>query len=153
MAISITHAKVSEVPDTSDTSLIRPSDWNAEHVVSGGTEVFMFALSDEVTPLAALPMLVSFRMPYAFAVTEVRGSLVTAQTSGSLLTIDINEEGVSILSTKLTIDNTERTSTTATTPAVISDGELADDAEITMDIDTVGDGTAVGLKVTLIGHQ
>jgi len=37
--------------------------------------------------------------------------------------------------------------------AVISDAALADDAEITVDIDQVGDGTATGLKITLIGYQ
>ena len=35
--------------------------------------------------------------------------------------------------------------------SVISDTSLADDAEITIDIDQVGDGTAKGLKVVLIG--
>ena len=55
--------------------------------------------------------------------------------------------------TKLTIDNTEKTSTTAATAPVISDGILADDAEITIDIDPVGDGTANGLKLTLIGTR
>jgi hypothetical protein len=34
---------------------------------------------------------------------------------------------------------------------VISDTSLADDAEITIDIDQIGDGTAKGLKVILIG--
>jgi len=58
-----------------------------------------------------------------------------------------------ILSTKLTIDNTEKTSTTAATAAVISDTALADDAEITIDIDQIGDGTAKGLKITLIGTR
>jgi hypothetical protein len=53
----------------------------------------------------------------------------------------------------LTIDNTEKTSKTAATPAVISDTALADDAEITIDIDQVGDGTAKGLKITLIGTR
>ena len=56
-------------------------------------------------------------------------------------------------STKITIDNTEKTSTTAAAPPVISDSTLADDAEVTIDIDTVGDGTAKGLKVTLLGYR
>lgn len=81
----------------------------------------------------------------------MRASLTTAQGEGNIFTVDINEAGVSILSTKLTIDNTEKTSTTAVTAAVISDSALADDAEITVDIDQIGDGTAKGLKVTLIG--
>jgi hypothetical protein len=59
---------------------------------------------------------------------------------------------VSILSTKLTIDASEKTSLTALTPAVISDPDLADDAEITIDIDVSGTN-AKGLKVILIGQQ
>ena len=86
-------------------------------------------------------------------VTSVRASLTTAQSAGSLLTVDINDGGTSILSTKLTFDNNERTTTTAATAAVISDSALADDAEITVDIDTVGTSGASGLKVTLIGTR
>jgi hypothetical protein len=84
---------------------------------------------------------------------SVRASLTTAQSSGSIFTVDINDGGSSVLSTKLTIDNTEKTSTTATTPAVISSSSIADDAEITIDIDQIGNGTATGLKVTLIGKR
>ncbi len=111
------------------------------------------AASDETTALATGTAKVTFRMPYAFTLTSVRASLTTAQASGSIFTVDINESGVSILSTKITIDNTEKTSTTAATAPVISDTALADDAEITIDINQVGDGTAKGLKVTLIGTR
>lgn len=116
------------------------------------TEYLTIACSDESTALTAGTAKIKFRMPYAMTLTSVRASLSTAQTSGSIFTVDINESS-SILSTKLTIDNTEKTSTTASTAAVISDGNLADDAEITIDIDQVGDGTAKGLKVTLIGTR
>jgi hypothetical protein len=113
----------------------------------------VISASDETTALTTGTAKVTFRMPYAMNVTAVRASLSTAQTSGNILTVDINEGGNSILSTKLTIDNTEKTSTTAATPAVISDSALADDAEITIDIDQIGDGTAAGLKVVLIGTR
>jgi PDZ domain-containing secreted protein len=83
-------------------------------------------------------------------ITGVRASLLTGQTSGSIFTVDINDSGTSILSTKLTIDNTEKTSTTAATAAVVSDAAIADDAEITIDIDQIGDGTAKGLMVTIL---
>lgn len=109
------------------------------------------ACSDETTALTAGTNKITFRMPRAVTLTSVRASLTTAQTSGNIFTVDINEGGTSILSTKLTIDNTEKTSTTAATPPVISDTSLADDAEITIDIDQIGDSTAKGLKVTLIG--
>lgn len=110
------------------------------------------AASDEVTVLTAGTAKVTFRIPRAFTITSVRASLTTAQTSGTILTVDINENGISILSTKITIDNTEKTSTTAVTAPVISDTALANDAEITVDIDQVGDATAKGLKVWIIGY-
>ena len=120
-------------------------------IAQAKTEYLVLAASDETTALTAGTGKVTFRMPYAMTVSSVRASLSTAQTSGSILTVDINDSGTTILSTKLTIDNTEKTSTTAATAAVISDTALADDAEITIDIDQVGDGTAKGLKITLIG--
>jgi hypothetical protein len=111
------------------------------------------ACSDETTALTTGTAKITFRMPCAMTLTEVRASLTTAQASGSIFTVDINKSGASVLSTKLTIDNTEKTSTTAATPAVISDSAFGDDSEITIDIDQIGDGTAKGLKVTLIGTK
>ena len=35
MAIVVTHTKVSTIPDGDDTSLIRPSDWNSTHTLTG----------------------------------------------------------------------------------------------------------------------
>src|SRR4030067_105697 len=119
--------------------------------LAGVTESFVVACSDETTAITAGTAKVTFRMPYAFTVTAVRASLTTASSSGTP-TIDINEGGVSILSTKLTIDANELTSTTAASAAVISDTALADDASITIDIDTAGTG-AKGLKVTIIGYR
>lgn len=117
------------------------------------TESLVIACSDESTALTAGTGKVTFRMPYAFTLSAVRASVTTAPT-GAVLTVDINEGGTSILSTKLTIDASEKTSTTAATAAVISDAALADDAEITIDIDTVGSTVAgAGLKVYLIGTR
>lgn len=111
------------------------------------------AASDESTALTTGTAKVTFRMPHAMTLTEIRASLTTAQSSGSIFTVDVNEGGTTIISTKITIDNGEKTSTTAATPPVISDSALADDAEITIDIDQIGDGTAKGLKVYLIGTR
>ena len=35
MAITVKHNKVSTVPDGDDTSVVRPSDWNADHTLTG----------------------------------------------------------------------------------------------------------------------
>lgn len=111
------------------------------------------AVSDETTALTTGVAKTTFRMPYAFTLTAVRASVTTSPT-GSVLTVDINENGSTILSTKITIDASEKTSTTAATPPVISDANLADDAEMTIDIDTVGSTIAgAGLKVWLIGYR
>lgn len=109
------------------------------------------AVSDETTAITTGTAKVAFRMPHAMTLTAVRATLTTASSSGTP-TVDINEGGVSILSTKLTIDASEKTSTTAAVAAVISDSALADDAEITIDIDVAGTG-ATGLKVWLIGTR
>lgn len=111
----------------------------------------VISVTDEVTNIGTGTGKVSFRMPYAMTLTAVRASLVVAQASGSIFTVDINEGGTTILSTKLTIDNTETTSVSAATQPVISDAALADDAVITVDVDQIGNGSAIGLKITLIG--
>ena len=126
--------------------------FNSE-IKSKTPEVLIIPVSDESTDLTTGTAKITFRMPYAFHLTAVRSSVNTAPT-GSTLIVDINEGGTTILSTKLSIDASEKTSVTAATAAVISDADLADDAEITIDIDQIGSTVAgKGLKVTLIGYR
>lgn len=113
-------------------------------------DVMQLAASDETTALTTGTSKVTARVIGARTLVGVRASLTTAQTSGSTFTVDVNKNGTTVLSTKLTIDNTEKTSVTAATAAVISVTSFADDDEITVDIDQVGDGTAKGLKVSLL---
>lgn len=87
----------------------------------------------------------------AFTITSVRATIMTAQTSGSIFTIDINEAGTTILSTKLTIDNNETSSATAATAAVISDTSIAANARVTIDFDQVG-SSGVGVIVEIVGY-
>ena len=112
---------------------------------------FQLSCSDLTTDLATGTALAYFRPPHAFTLTGVRASVLTASTGANII-VDINENGTSVLSTKLSIDAGEKTSTTAASAAVISDSAIADDAEITIDIDQVGSTIAgAGLIVTLIG--
>jgi hypothetical protein len=113
--------------------------------------VLGFAISDETTAITTGAAKLTARAPFAFTLTAVRASLTTASSSG-IPTFDINEGGTTVLSTKLTIDANEKTSTTAATPAVISDSAIADDAELTFDIDVAGTGAA-GAKVWLLGTR
>ena len=116
-------------------------------------EVILLACSDETTALTVGTGKVTFRCPFAFTITGVSASVTTAPV-GSTIICDINEAGSTILSTKLSIDASEKTSTSAASAAVISDASIAADAEITVDIDQIGSSTAgAGLKVKLDGYR
>ena len=121
---------------------------------TANTTSFVLACSDESTAIDSTGTKVTFRMPFAYTVTAVRASLTTAGTGANLFTVDISEGGTTILSTKITIDATETTSTTAATAPVISDSALADDAQMTIDVDQLDSGgVAAGLKVYIIGYR
>ena len=114
-----------------------------------GLYIFQLSLSDLTTDLSTGTSVAYFRAPVAFTIDEVRSSLKTAGSSTT--TVDINKNGSTILSTKLTIDSSEKTSVTAATPAVLSSTSVSSDDELTFDIDAAGPG-AKGLIVTIIGY-
>jgi hypothetical protein len=148
---STTNARV---PIGANTTVLRADSTTALGLAwSSSDQSFIIACSDETTDLETGTK-VTFRMPYAFTITGVAASLTTAATGGTLLTVDINESGSTILSTKITIDASETTSTSAATPPVVSDSSLADNSQITIDIDAVGSTDAgQGLKVYIIGTR
>ena len=50
MAITVKHSKTSTIPDGLDTDLVRPSDWNADHTLTGlGTMAEQNASSVAIT--------------------------------------------------------------------------------------------------------
>ena len=152
--------EISAPTNTADRGQLYTNADNHLHFINGaGTdvkvteEVFIVALSDETTNLATGTAKASFNMPFAMTLTGVKANCTTAPV-GSTIIVDINEAGSTILSTKLSIDASETTSTSAASAAVISDTALANDALITFDIDQVGSSTAgKGLKVTLYGYR
>lgn len=113
-------------------------------------EIPIYQTTDAIAVTAAAGK-AAIRLPYALKITDVRGSLSTASTSGAV-TVDVNDSGTTILSTKLTFDQDEKSSETAATAEVISDTVIAADAEITIDVDGAGTG-AKGLTVWLIGYR
>jgi hypothetical protein len=113
------------------------------------SDVIVIPVGDESTALTTGTNRVRFRMPFAATLLAVRANVNTAPT-GSTLIVDVNEAGASVLGTKLSIDATEFSSTTAASAATITDSSLADDAEISIDIDQIGSTVAgAGLKVSL----
>lgn len=113
------------------------------------------AASDETTAITTGTAKTTWRMPYPFQVLGVKASLTTAGGTSGTTTIDINDDTVSILSTKITIDYGELTSETAATPPVIATTgyTILPDSSMTIDVDAVsGGGTEAGLKVEIIGY-
>lgn len=134
------------------TPITLSSSFSYSGTTLSGAQIIQLACSDTTTAITAGTSKITFRMPFACTLTAVRASVSTAPT-GSTIIIDINESGTSVLSTKLSIDATEKTSTTAAVAPVISDSSLADDAEMTIDFDQVGStisgvGVVVALYVT-----
>lgn len=109
--------------------------------IATDTVVWAIAASDLTTALTTGTNKAYFRMPYAATLVKVKASVLTVSSSGTP-TFDINEGGTSVLGTKLSVDASEKTSETAASAATITDSALARDAEITIDIDTAGTGTA-----------
>lgn len=135
----------------SDTNIDLKLQGKGTGIVKGTRHFFQIRLKDSTTNLTTGTSLGGdFRISPTHAITiKAVGAYVdTAATGGTLLTIDINEAGTTILSTKITLDASEKTSTTAATAAVISDSAIAADAVITFDIDAVGNTTpGTGLVV------
>jgi len=122
---------------------------NGTGIVKGETHYLMVRILDKDTAhTVANGVGGEYRIPRAITVKDVGAYVDTAGTTG-VATIDINEAGTTILSTKITLDTGEKTSETAATPAVISDSAIAADAIITFDIDGIHTTAAKGLIVWL----
>ena len=125
--------------------------WNVSSVTK---KEIMVAASDETTALTTGTAKVTFRAPedmYLMSSNLPRASLTTAAT-GAAFVLDVKDDGTSIFrsGSTLTLDVSEKTSTTAASPCVLSSSYIADDSEITVDISTIGSTVAgAGLKVTL----
>ena len=150
----IREADVDDTPVDSATTAPISSNWAYDHENDPDAhlteEYVAIACSDETTDLEVATAVATFRAPYAMTITKVRASVTTAPTGANLI-VDINDGGTTIMTTnKLSIDATEKTSVTATTAPGITDTSIADDAEITIDIDQIGSTVAgAGLKVVI----
>lgn len=97
-------------------------------------------LGDKTTALATGESTVDFFFPFDGTLKAVYGGASTVQASGSVLTMDIKINGTSILSTLITVDNGDRSSYTADTPAAISAPSVLRGDRATFHITQVGTG-------------
>jgi hypothetical protein len=114
-----------------------------------GATKYQLSCSDLTSDLEVTSNAAYFRVQRVLTLTDVRASLLAASVSG-VVSISITVNGAPMLSTPLTIDQDERTSTTAAVPVVLSVTAIPDDAEIVVSITASGAG-AKGLIVSLLG--
>lgn len=130
MAINVTHSKVSTIPDGDDTSLIRPSDWNDDHVIDGlGTMAEQNANAVSITGGTISGVAVTGYVPTTTSITAGTGltgggdlsanrtlaianTAVTAASYGSAsktLTATVNAQGqlTALADTNIAIANTQ----------------------------------------------
>lgn len=112
-------------------------------------ETQVVACSGEKALLALETSVVTFRVVGNRTLLNVRASL-TEGPVGSGVTLDIKKNGVSVLSPKLTIDATKKTSVGSISNASVITSNFSDDSEITIDITQIGTSSpGKGLKVYL----
>lgn len=120
--------------------------WNSL-VYANDSESLIFVLTEGNafvgTELATLEY-----VPFDLIITELILSVSAAPTGANLIS-DLNVNGSSILSTKISIDATELDSTTATTPYVLSTTAISKGDRVSVDIDQIG-ATLPGVSAQLI---
>jgi hypothetical protein len=131
MAITVKHNKVSTIPDGDDTSVVRPSDWNADHTLTGlGTMAEQNANSVAITG----GTISGVTLP----ASNITGTLGVANggTGATTLTGYVKGSGTSALTASGTIPNTDITGlgTASTKDAGVANGVATLDGSGTVPI-------------------
>lgn len=149
---SSTFVSLSDTPGTlagqSGKHLKVNDDGDALELVNRPQAPLVLQVGDQTSTITTGTDKLSFRMPEAMTLSKIKAA-VKEGPSGGVLTIDVNKNGGTLFTTPITIDSGETTSETAATPSVLTDVTLADDDEITIDIDAVN-GSPVGLTLSFI---
>lgn len=140
------HGSWQDAPEPDVTTTVQANSGNWQ------IDALQIAASDETTDLTT-GIVTTFRAPYAIELTDVRASVTTAPV-GADITVDVTSNGTTIFSTIISIDDGSKTSVGSASPRVISTTSIPDDAELKIDIKTVGSTTAgTGLKLSFIGYK
>lgn len=117
--------------------------------IAAETTKYQLACSDMTSDLGINDEAAYFRTQRELVVSTVRASVLEASTLGAI-EIMITVNGVDLLSTPLTIDQGETTSTTATVPHVLAFDTIPDDALVLIKITDPGVSSR-GLLVAIQG--
>ena len=134
--VSTATTRTLTVPDE-DVTLGKP----LEHLV-----IAPFGQTDD---LVVGDLQFDWELTKSYTLAEIPSMFVSTAPTGTGITVDITADGATIFSTLLTIDATEKTSTTAATPAVLSTTVLPAGTIMGINIDVVGSTIAgAGPKFT-----
>ena len=125
--------------------------WNK---ITGAPETVVFILTPEEVDIVVDTSIMGLNaFPYAMVISSVRLDIAVAPT-GSAVIVDMLKNGVSMMSTKFSIDPSEFSSTTAAAPPVLSSTSIALGDKITFKVDQRG-ATVPGqfLTVTIDGAR
>ena len=152
MAITVTHSKVSTIPDDADTSLVRPSDWNADHTLVGlGTMAEQNANNVTITGGTISGVTVP-----ASNITGIIG-VPNGGTGASTLTGYVKGNGTATMTAASTIPNTDVTGlgtmSTQNANAVAITGGTISGTTITGYIPTTEKGVALGVATLDAGGK
>ena len=115
----------------------------------GVQSVIGFALSDETSSLTT-GQKIATDMPVSMNVKRVYASVGTAGGT-SAITIDVEDEGVTILNAVVSISAGANNAETTSFTGAASNYAFTKGDKLTIDVDSIDDGTANALKVYLIG--
>lgn len=115
-------------------------------------ESFEIPITDKDTAIAVGTSKWDFGVPYDCTLVEARARLSEVQTSGSNLVQSIKNNGATILSTDITVENGDRDSMDAATQPVISAATLNKGDRLTFPTVTVGTG-GKGISMILVVRQ
>jgi hypothetical protein len=122
------------------------SGWSGE--TPSVSECMIVAASDEITPITTGTAKVTFRIPYDFTLTTLKGSLTTAGSTATI--VDVHLNGTSIFTGKpqLTIASAGYYADAT----VFSDSNFNENDKLEVNVGSAGTGAA-GLKVYFIGTK
>lgn len=105
------------------------------------------AAGDQTTPIITFADQLLFYTPTETKISDIAASLVNFQVSGSIFTIDIKVNAVSILATPLTIANGD---IFTYTPASLLLTTIPAQSSVTVSVTQIGSGEASGLIIYFV---
>jgi len=128
------------------------SGWSGFSGYSGTTpditECIIVAASDEITPITTGTAKVTFRMPYAFTLTKLKGSLKTAGSTATIVDVAVNGTSIFVAKTPLTVASAGYYADATD----FSTSNFNENDKLEVNISSAGTG-ATGLKVYFIGTK